>query len=118
MHKDKDLTIYMTIANVDNTVEMTAGYDPVKKEYYMPSLNFKGGHPLGPDYYDSENYIFETFWPFLKRWDERMLTEEDKKEFPKWVELNDENVLDLLDIFEQAVEFGWDKLETYGKDTV
>jgi len=113
MHKDKDVTIYMTVADANGTVEMTAGYDPVKKEYFMPSLNFKEDHPLGPDWWDAENYIFETFWSFLKRWDERMLTEEDKKEFPKWAELNDENVLDLLDIFSVAVEFGWDKLKTY-----
>jgi len=107
---NKDLTVYMTIANSAGSVELSAGYDPDDKTYYMTSITFSKEHTLGYDFWDSDNFIFNIFYPFLERYRDKCLTIEDKTTFPLWEALTDEEILDLLDILNLGKELNWDKL--------
>lgn len=107
--------MYMTIATVDDEIKLHCGYDEKKEEYYMPSLTFtKTGQT-----WDNHLFIFETFLPFLRRWKDRSLQEGDIKFFEGLTEtcftkeetINEEWVDDLIEILEQGIKMGWDKLK-------
>lgn len=108
----KDNTLmYMTISDYNEDFEMTALYDSSTKKYYMPALQFLVDSPFGNTYWDNDDFIFDTFYPVLQRWKERSLTKKDKKKFSDELNAPEEFLLRIIDVIEQGIELGWNKLK-------
>lgn len=99
-----------SIQDINGSVILSAGYDRKKDEYYMVTIEFTKEHSYGPDFWDNGKYIFETFYPMLKRYVERNLTSQDTKEFESFImKVGEEEVLDIIDIIEEAIDWEWNK---------
>lgn len=98
-----DLLIYTVIADVNDEIKYTANYSDKDKSYYMPALMFDG------EFWDNPKYVFETFYPILKRFLSREMTPYDKEEI-EGIRLSFEKVNSLIDIIDRAREMGWHKL--------
>ena len=108
----RDVYISMVITNIGSTVNLSTGWDRMKNEYYMITLEFTKEHSYGSDYWDNPKYIFNTFHPMLKRYVGRNLTLQDKEEFKDFLRrVSEEEILELIDIIEEAIDLNWDKLD-------
>lgn len=104
-----DIMENIEISDVDRDFVLSVGVDD-KNGYFMPSLTFNKG--MNDIYWDNEDYIFVRFRQFLKRWKDRELISDDKKEFKEiWDLLNKDSVDDLIEMIEQALKRGWYKPE-------
>lgn len=106
-----NILMYMTISDYNEDFEMTALYDSSTKKYYMPALQFLVDSPFGNIYWDNDDFIFDTFYPVLQRWKERSLTKKDKKKFSDELNAPEEFLLRIIDVIEQGIELGWNKLK-------
>lgn len=60
--------------------------------------------------WDNDTYLFDTFYPFLHRWKDRICTYEDQLEFKEvweYFEENEELVDELIEMFDEALKQGW-----------
>jgi len=113
--KERDVTIYMAIENPDASVSLSALYIPTKQKYSMPSINFDKHSMFGTEFWDNGNFVFGEFYTFLSKWKNRTLSIEDLEtdiyqEYEAW-KWKEEDVDELIDIIEQGIDFGWNKLE-------
>lgn len=110
--EERNLTIYKVIELPDSTARMTCLY--YNGKYTMPSIEFKEHIIFQNENWDHGVWIFGEFYEFLKKWKNRTLSVEDI-ETDIYQEYNgnewqETDVDDLIDLIEQAIEFGWDKL--------
>ena len=111
-NRNRQANVYLkaSIEDINCSVILSAGYDRKKDEYYMVSIEFTKEHSYGPNFWDNGNYIFETFYPMLKRYVECNLTSQDTEEFESFImNVNEEEVLDIIDIIEEGIDWGWNK---------
>lgn len=110
--KKRDVYFSKTISNIDNSFILSVGYDRHKDEHYMLTIQFTDQHSYGPSYWDNDRYIFDIFYPMLKRYVERTLTTEDNNEFEDFLtKVDEDDVLEIIDILEEAIDIGWNKLK-------
>lgn len=111
--KNRDVTIYKAIENYGATASLSALYNLDTKEYYGIHISFED-HPIFIGVWDNGEYIFNYCYPFLLRWKSRQLTEKDLSsdlynDDKAW-EWDENDINELIDIIETAIDLGWDKL--------
>ena len=83
--------------NSDDCPRLECIYDFDKKEYSMPSFHYKNGQE---QYWDNQEFLFDEFYPILKRFKDRMLTFKDREEFKDiWYLMTEDWVNDVIEIF-------------------
>jgi hypothetical protein len=103
---------YTTVANHNDTIKLSAGYDLKKNCYYMPSLEIKDfGVEIS---WDAVRFLFGDLLVALRNFRDRILTKENIDNLGDLrgvLEQNEGVCEDLIEILERGIEKGWDKLD-------
>lgn len=110
-------TIHTCIRNYDETIEMTAIGTIVdsKLDYCMVSFNFNDpANNNLQEGWDNGQYVFDIFYPYLKRYQARTITPQDLEDNDfksiKHLTDNPEWVDQAVDIIEDGIRLNWNKL--------
>ena len=103
-----------SIINDEGNIELFSLWDKINEKWFMTALDFKDikdrDYPETNLIWDNDNFIFNEFYNFLKRWENNY---EDDKIFKELWNFTKEDVKELIEMLEEALKQGW-----YDKRTI
>lgn len=104
-----------TIYECTQKYELSANYNIYKNRYYMPWITFKNiqnkKYPSQNLTWDNVDFIFGDFYKFLLHYLDRYVSEKEKNLFADiYAEINDEEANILLEMLQEGIKLGWNKL--------